>query len=169
MSEFTSTAEVDDDLVEALKLSADGWKARAEEAEKERDRFRDALDKIDRIRNSIVGLQAINWSAHIYPLVAALGEAGFQGVGYEKARAEAITLLDARDAAIRQRAALLEVVRVASVEAEKLNTEILTLLRGDGEAGAGGMQPTRRKIARDDLHYRSMRLMKVLSEALKGL
>ena len=38
----------------------------------ERDRLRDALDEINDIRNSIIGLQAINWSEHIYPLVAVL-------------------------------------------------------------------------------------------------
>lgn len=31
-----------------------------------------ALGKINAIRNSIVGTQNVNWSAHIYPLVAAL-------------------------------------------------------------------------------------------------
>lgn len=49
-------------------------------------RYRKALEKIDEIRNSIVGKQTVNWSAHIYPLVAALEEAGFRGLGYEEAR-----------------------------------------------------------------------------------
>jgi hypothetical protein len=48
-----------------------------------------ALKKIDAIRNSIVGRQAINWSQHIYPLVAALDEAGFGGEGYDVARPKA--------------------------------------------------------------------------------
>ena len=58
-----------------------------------------ALLKIDAIRNSIIGTQQINWSAHIYPLVAALGEAGYEGEGYEVAREKAETLLQQRDAA----------------------------------------------------------------------
>jgi len=42
---------------------------------------RGALTKIDAIRNSIVETQSINWSGHIYPLVAALREAGYEGTG----------------------------------------------------------------------------------------
>lgn len=51
-----------------------------------------ALEKIDAIRNDIIGRQSINWSAHIYPLVAALEGAGFRGLGYDKARAAIETL-----------------------------------------------------------------------------
>jgi ribosomal protein L40E len=47
-----------------------------------------ALGKINKIRNSIVGAQSVNWSAHIYPLVAALDAAGYVGAEYEKARAD---------------------------------------------------------------------------------
>lgn len=53
-----------------------------------------ALAKIDAIRNSIIGCQTVNWSEHIYPLVAALKEAGFEGEPYEVARANVGTLLD---------------------------------------------------------------------------
>lgn len=48
----------------------------------ERDVAQTALTKIDAIRNSIIALQNINWSEHIYPLVAALEEAGIRGAGY---------------------------------------------------------------------------------------
>ncbi len=58
------------------------------------ERQRQALAKIDEIRNSIIGHQAVNWSAHIYPLVAALDEAGFGGKGYDAAHDEALTQLD---------------------------------------------------------------------------
>lgn len=61
-----------------------------------------ALSKINEIRNSIVGYQSVNFSAHIYPLVAALNEAGFKGEGYEEARAKAQT----------------QVERIASLEAQ---------------------------------------------------
>ena len=47
----------------------------------------DALSKIDAIRNDIIGRQKIGWSSHVYPLVAALGEAGYPGLDYEAARA----------------------------------------------------------------------------------
>jgi hypothetical protein len=46
-----------------------------------------ALAKINDIRNSIIGYQNVGWSQHIYPLVAALEEAGITGLGYEEARA----------------------------------------------------------------------------------
>jgi len=75
--------------------------------------FKAALEKFYAIRNSIVGTQTVNWSAHIYPLVAALNEAGFQGQGYEEARKEAQTLIEQRDNAL----ALVETIRrVASGE-----------------------------------------------------
>ena len=47
----------------------------------------DALTKIDAIRNDIIGRQKIGWSSHVYPLVAALDEAGYPGLEYEAARA----------------------------------------------------------------------------------
>jgi len=53
-----------------------------------------ALEKINDIRNSIVGFQAFNWSMHAYPLVAALNEAGIVGLKYEAAREAASSLLD---------------------------------------------------------------------------
>lgn len=60
-----------------------------EEHSADLERYREALEKIDAIRNSIVGRQSIHWSMHIYRLVAALKEAGFEGEGYEIARAKA--------------------------------------------------------------------------------
>lgn len=50
--------------------------------------------KVDAIRNSIVGAQTFNWSEHAYPLVAALGEAGYPGEGYAIARKNLGTLTD---------------------------------------------------------------------------
>lgn len=41
-----------------------------------------ALQKINDIRNSIVGMQTVNFSEHVYPLVAALNEAGIEGENY---------------------------------------------------------------------------------------
>ena len=46
----------------------------------------DALVKIDAIRNSIIGSQTMTWTAHVYPLVKALEDAGIHGMGYEAAR-----------------------------------------------------------------------------------
>ena len=50
-----------------------------------------ALTKINDIRNSIIGYQGINWSAHIYPLVAALNEVGYVCPSYEEVRGVART------------------------------------------------------------------------------
>jgi len=72
-----------------------------------------ALEKINNIRNSIVGLQNVYWSAHVYPLAAALNEAGFQGQEYDVARKEACTLLEQRD---RLQAVVDKIAKVASGE-----------------------------------------------------
>lgn len=53
-----------------------------------------ALSKINDIRNSIIGCQTMNWSEHIYPLVAALEEAGIEGAGYPASRANVGTMLE---------------------------------------------------------------------------
>jgi hypothetical protein len=58
------------------------------------DKYRAALEKIDALRNDIIGRQTIGWSAHVYPLVAILHEAGFEGLDYEKARERAMTHID---------------------------------------------------------------------------
>lgn len=63
--------------------------------------------KVNAIRNSIVGAQAVNWSEHIYPLVAALNDAGIGGESYDVARVSVGALVDRvreleeRDAAAR--------------------------------------------------------------------
>lgn len=70
------------------------------------DPLRVALEKVNAIRNNIIGAQGVNWSRDIYPLVAALEEAGFAGEGYDVARArllaehEAALAPDPRDATI---------------------------------------------------------------------
>lgn len=51
-------------------------------------------EKVSAIRDSIVAMQTVNWSEHIYPLVAALDEAGFAGAGYPGDRENFGTLLE---------------------------------------------------------------------------
>lgn len=53
-----------------------------------------ALAKINDIRNSIIGCQTVNWSEHVYPLVAALEDAGIEGAGYPESRAYVGTMLE---------------------------------------------------------------------------
>ena len=74
------------------------------QAERDRDAFKsalanahDALTKINAIRDSIVGSQTLNWSEHIYPLVAVLDRAGYVGVGYTASRANLGTLFEQND------------------------------------------------------------------------
>lgn len=55
---------------------------------------RTCLAKVNEIRNSIIGLQAFNWSEHMYPLVAALQAAGIEGMGYDAARPYFGTMLE---------------------------------------------------------------------------
>lgn len=79
-----------------------------------------ALARINEIRNSIIGAQTVNWSEHVYPLVAALDEAGYPGESYETARANVGTLLARATAAEaeveRLRAALRGLVHAVDVE-----------------------------------------------------
>jgi hypothetical protein len=70
--------------LDRLALIADRPVPTAEKGQDEKNKT--ALLKINDIRNSIIGFQKINWSEHIYPLVAALDEAGIEGMGYPKAR-----------------------------------------------------------------------------------
>lgn len=60
----------------------------------EHEKYKTALQKIDEIRNSIVGSTTVNWSEHVYPLVAALNEAGFAGIEFVKAREDFGTLTE---------------------------------------------------------------------------
>lgn len=72
------------------------------EKERQRSVYTTALHKINTIRNSLVGLQRFNFSEHAYPLVAALNEAGIEGLPYPEARANLGTLLEQRDEAVRR-------------------------------------------------------------------
>lgn len=58
-----------------------------------------ALARISEIRNSIVGCGTVNWSEHVYPLVAALNEAGHGGAEPDAARVNFGTLLGRASAA----------------------------------------------------------------------
>jgi len=57
-------------------------------------KLRAALSKLNEIRNSIVGVQGFNFSEHAYPMVAALNEAGFEGLPYPEAKANVGTLIE---------------------------------------------------------------------------
>lgn len=90
--EFTMRvpAECDRDADIVLSIAA----KRIAELKAERDELRDTLEVINGIRNSIVGLQTVNWSEHIYPLVASLEDAGFSGMEYPEAKKHYGTLLE---------------------------------------------------------------------------
>jgi len=66
--------------------------------------------KVNYIRNSIVGMQGFNFSEHAYPLVAALEEIGVKGDGHKLAAKNLGTLIDQIKAAE---------ARIAELEAER--------------------------------------------------
>ena len=49
-------------------------------------KMRTALERINELRNDIVARQRMGWPLHVYPLVAILDGAGFEGAGYKDAR-----------------------------------------------------------------------------------
>lgn len=73
----------------------------------ERDELRLMGEKVNAIRNSIVGMQGFNFSEHAYPLVAALDAAGFKGLNYAEAKANLGTMIEQRDKAEAERDELL--------------------------------------------------------------
>ena len=87
-------------MIGGEKIPNDGVRAKLLSHIKAQDA---ALQKINEIRNSIVGTQTMNWSAHLYPLVAALKEAGLEGESFVEARGKARTLIQQRDEALRER------------------------------------------------------------------
>lgn len=95
-----------------------------------------ALNKINGIRNSIIGLQKINWSEHIYPLVAALNEADIQGMEYNDAREHFGTMLERTNKAEQELASL----RKAMEEKDKVleETDFLLAMLEDSAHGKEG-------------------------------
>jgi hypothetical protein len=74
--------------------SLQAYLAAAEPREKRIAELEATLTAINAIRNSIIGAQTMNWSEHIYPLVAALDRAGVEGLPYPDARKNVGTLLE---------------------------------------------------------------------------
>lgn len=87
------------------------------------DKLRLLGERVNGIRNSIIGAQAVNFSEHVYPLVAALNEAGFVGKNYDEARKDLGTLI--------------EQVKKAEAERDEARAELarLTTLRPIPEYG----------------------------------
>lgn len=65
-----------------------------DKSQADRERLHMFGEKVNNIRNSIIGTQQLNWSEHVYPLVAALDEAGFAGLSFPEARAKMSTLIE---------------------------------------------------------------------------
>lgn len=84
------------------------------------DALEAALTKIDAIRNSIIGCQRVNFSEHVYPLVAALDEAGFKGQDYETSRKNIGTLIERTNAAEARAEASEQRLSAALEEVERL-------------------------------------------------
>lgn len=86
MKELLERRDLDMDIREAIVR---GIKAEAKVAG-----LKGCLNEISEIRDSIIGLQTINWSEHIYPLVAVLKKAGLEGAGYKIACKKHGTMLE---------------------------------------------------------------------------
>lgn len=121
------------------------------ESRAEVERQNVALEKINEIRSSIVGMQGFNFSEHAYPLVAALDAAGYEGLPYPEAMKNLGTLIEQRDAAE---------ARLAEVEQEREDERFEW--RKESEAGSAEsrlrlhmgdhrrLEDDRQKILRDN-------------------
>lgn len=97
------------------KAFARSLETRLASALSEIERLNGALEKINAIRNSIIGVQSFNFSEHAYPLVAALNEAGFAGMDYPKALEYFGSMLERTNQAEAQRdAALAELAKLTA-------------------------------------------------------
>lgn len=76
-----------------------------QELRAENERLEACVKKVNDIRNSIIALQTMNWSEHIYPLVAALEAAGVAGKGYPGDRENYGTILQQNEAMRKELAA----------------------------------------------------------------
>jgi len=94
------------------------------------ERLEGALKKINGIRDSIIGGQCFNWSEHAYPLVAALNEAGLEGLEYPEAKENLGTSMER----IERMEAVVEAARKAMPVIEKMEDAHLV-----GDEGAHGL------------------------------
>ncbi len=120
-SELTAahdTLDVERGIVRGLKMEASAAHRALSEAREQLATAQQALATINDIRNSIVGLQTINWSEHIYPLVTALNGAGVLGMPYPDAKPRFASMLERAVKAEDQLAAsALEVERLRERDA----------------------------------------------------
>lgn len=132
--------ELDEARAELAAAIAGNWREasthlreRAEIAEKERDEAWASLTKINDVRNSIVGAQTMNWSEHVYPLVAALEAAGVAGMPYPEARENVGTLIE-RATSAEARVKELERVRDVVSDATQVGDKAIINLRDENAA-----------------------------------
>lgn len=98
----------------------------------QRDDARAALAKVNEIRNSIIGAQTINWSEHIYPLVAVLDAAGIEGMPYPEARKNVGMMLERTNAAEAERDEARRVLREVLDSLDDINGWRPTALQPGG-------------------------------------
>ena len=83
MEKYIPTLWTDEAILQILRWAA---------ANKPRlDVMQKALNEINALRNDVVGSQRAGWSSLVYPLVAILEEAGFEGEGYDVAHERILT------------------------------------------------------------------------------
>lgn len=86
-----------------------------------------ALVAINEIRNSIIGFQTVNWSEHIYPLVAALDSAGIDGLPYEEARKNVSSLIERAEKAEQRVEELEGILAEATTISARIESKIDTI------------------------------------------
>jgi hypothetical protein len=116
----------------------------------ERDRLATALAKISEIRNSIIGCQTVNWSEHVYPLVAALDAAGLKGEPYPAARERLGTLLERTSVSERRAEAAEERARGAEARLKETARCLVTLTAMGNEEAIDMLTQIRARAAQDE-------------------
>lgn len=116
MSDLLNDAHITENMLRLRQASTDlkeAFDEYATQTEKDLEQAQAALTKINVIRNSIIGLQSVNWSEHVYPLVEALEEAGIEGMGYGDARSKFGTMLERTNKAEAENRTLREALKYA--------------------------------------------------------
>lgn len=143
-----SGEEASDRLFDRIIGERDEAQAQLTTLRAELDRAKQALGKINAIRNSIIGAQTFNWSEHAYPLVAALNEAGIEGEPYPAAREYVGSLIE------RANKAEEALDRANELKEEQFNLTLNQMRRAEAsEASAVALREVMEKARADLLEY----------------
>ncbi|WP_375782860.1 hypothetical protein ACE10Z_23385 [Bradyrhizobium sp. Pha-3] len=124
---IVSADEIDDRMGPIPGRSSDRIARELRAAAKLVTELQSALEKINQIRNSIIGTQTLNWSEHVYPLVAALADVGIEGMSYPEGRKYYGTLVER---AVKAEDALGEIKKIAlTVKPDDVPSQLAHIIR----------------------------------------